>query len=79
MSDMAMVTSKRLEKPMFFETQQLAKDSVVVSCHKLKLVSLTSEFPETVYKFAGDDGLICDVITVTQILDSMVLDHVEHL
>lgn len=79
MSELAMVNSKRMPEPMFFKTVQLAKDSVVMSCSKLTLHELKHEFPHTVYTYKNAEGMIHEIITVTQILDALVLDHVEHL
>lgn len=77
--ELTMVNSKRMPEPMFFATTQLAKDSVVMSCSKLTLHELKHEFPNTFYTYKNAEGMIHEIVTVTQILDSQILDHVEHI
>ena len=77
--ELTMVNSKRMPEPMFFATPQLAKDSVVMSCSKLTLHDLRHEFPNTYYTYKNSEGMIHEIITVTQIMDSQILDRVEHI
>ena len=79
MSELAMVFSKRMPKPMFFKTVQLAKDSVVMSCAKLKLHSVVLDFPHTIFTYLNREDMVQEIVTVTQILDVSILDHVEHI